>query len=46
MTSTLNADLAQAHIHELRRQACLTRFAGLARTSRQRRSPLRRHRAH
>ena len=32
--NTLTADLAQAHISELRRQACRTRFIGIARESR------------
>jgi hypothetical protein len=34
MNTTLTADLAQAHISELRRQACHNRFAGSARAAR------------
>jgi hypothetical protein len=45
MNTNLTADLAQAHITELRRQACRTRYVGAARAARRsRRSVLRRHR--
>jgi hypothetical protein len=46
MNTSLNAALADAHICELRRQACRTRLAGSARAGRRsRRAFLGRHRS-
>jgi hypothetical protein len=39
MNSSLTAALADAHICELRRQACRARFAGSAREARRSRRP-------
>ena len=42
--NTLTADLAQAHICEMRRHACRARFVGIAREARRTRRSLRWHR--